>query len=156
MKTLTTWNPVREFDSLGDRLSRLFDGFLLPARRGDARGSEEGLGLAEWMPAVDITETPKSYLIKSDIPDVKKEDIKVTLQNGVLRISGERRMEKDEKDKRHHRIERSFGSFVRMFTLPEDASSDGVKAECKDGVLTVTVPRTPKPEAPPEIAVKVT
>ena len=149
-----TWSPVREFDSLGDRLSRLFDGFLTPSRR-EAGSSETGT-LSDWLPAVDITETPRSYLIKSDIPDVKKEDIKVTLHGGVLRISGERKLEKDEKDKRHHRIERSFGSFMRMFTLPEDASSDGVKAECKDGVLTVTVPRTPKPEVPPEIDVKIT
>jgi HSP20 family protein len=153
MKTLSIWDPARDIESFGGRLSRFFDGFFLPMRRSEGMSGQEGI--ADWAPAVDITETPKHYLVKSDIPDVKKEDVKVTLHNGMLRISGERRMEKEEKDERRHRIERSFGSFMRVFQLPDDASSEGVKAECKDGVLTVTVPRIQK-QAPPEIPVKVT
>ena len=156
MNSLATWNPLRELDDIGHRFSRLFGQLPLRLRRPAAKDGENdgGLLLADWSPAVDITENGKSYTIKADMPDVKKEDVKVTVKNGVLELSGERKSEKEEKDEKHHRIERSYGRFLRTFTLPEDADSAGIKAECRDGVLTVSLPKSEKAK-PKEIAVKV-
>jgi HSP20 family protein len=95
-----------------------------------------------WAPLVDITEDDKEYLIKAELPEVKKEDVKVTIENGTLSISGHRKFEKEEKDKKYHRIERSYGSFIRSFALPEGTNASKVAAEFKDGVLTVHLPKT--------------
>ncbi len=107
--------------------------------------------MAQWSPAVDISEDSKEFLVKAELPELKKEEIKVSVENGELSISGERKLEKEEKDKdkRYHRIERSYGSFIRSFTLPDNVSADKVSAEFKDGVLLVHLPKTevtkPKP-----------
>jgi HSP20 family protein len=90
--------------------------------------------VADWAPSVDISETDGAYQIKAEIPDVKKEDVKVTLEDGVLTIQGERKQEKEERGKKYHRVERSYGSFVRSFTLPDLVDEEKVKAEFKDGV----------------------
>jgi HSP20 family protein len=156
MNSLATWNPLREFDDLGHRFSRLFGQLPLsfrPAAR-DGEGGGEKLALTNWSPAVDIKENGKSYTIKADMPEVKKEDLKVTVKNGILELSGERKSEKEERDEKHHRIERSYGRFVRTFTLPEDADATGIQAQCRDGVLTVTLPKSEKAISK-EIAVKV-
>jgi len=79
--------------------------------------------VADWSPLVDITEDEKEYVIKTDLPEVKKEDVKVTVENGIVTITGERKLEKEEKGKRYHRIERSYGNFVRSFSLPDDADA---------------------------------
>jgi HSP20 family protein len=79
------------------------------------------LAVADWSPSADISETDAAYLIKAEIPGVKKEDVKVTIQDGMLTMQGERKMEKEEKGKKFHRIERSYGNFVRSFRLPDDA-----------------------------------
>jgi len=96
----------------------------------------------------ETVENEKEYLVKADLPDVKKENVKVTVENGVLTITGERRFEKEEKDKKYHRIERSYGNFLRSFTLPEGADGAKVNAEFKDGVLKVHLPKseTAKPK----------
>ena len=108
-----------------------------------------GLKLADWSPQVDITEDDKEYLIKADLPEMKKNEIKVNVENGVLSVSGERKTEKEEKNKKFHRIERSYGRFERSFTVPDDADGAKVKAEFKDGVLKVHLPKNPvaKPKA---------
>ena len=108
-----------------------------------------GLKLADWSPQVDIVEDEKEYLIKADLPEMRKDEIKVQVENGVLSVSGERKTEKEEKNKKFHRIERSYGHFERSFTVPEDADGAKVKAEFKDGVLQVHLPKTPvaKPKA---------
>jgi HSP20 family protein len=103
---------------------------------------------------VDITEDEKEYLIKAELPEVKKEDVKVTVENGVLTMTGERKFEKEQKDKKYHRIERSYGSFMRSFSLPEAAAGDKVSAEFKDGVLKVHLPKSPEAK-PKSIDVKV-
>lgn len=157
MNSLSTWNPLRELDDLGNRFSRFFGNFPQSLRRTERPdgGTEGGrLALDEWSPAVDITENGKNYTIKADMPSVKKEDVKVTVKNGILEISGERQSEKEEKDEKHHRIERSYGRFLRSFTLPEDADTAGIQAKCCDGVLTVTLPKSEQAKAK-EIAVKV-
>jgi HSP20 family protein len=150
MNTLTRWDPFKEMDELQRRLGSLFG--TAPARR--AENGKESLTVAEWSPLVDITEDDKEYLIKADLPEVKKADVKVTVENGVLAITGERRFEKEEKDKRYHRIERSYGSFVRSFSLPDDADADKVSAEFKDGVLLVHLAKNEKAR-PKSIEVKV-
>jgi HSP20 family protein len=131
------------------RISSLLD--LAPPTNG---GEKELLTATEWSPSVDITEDEKEFLVKAELPDVKKEDIKVNVENGVLTITGERKFEKEEKGKKYHRIERAYGNFTRSFTLPEAVKADKVAAEFKDGVLNV---RLPKDEAakPKSIAVKV-
>ena len=110
--------------------------------------------MTDWSPQVDIIEDEKEYLIKADLPEMKKDDVKVTMENGVLCISGERKTEKEEKNKKYHRIERSFGSFERAFTLPEDADANKIAADFKDGVLRVHLPKSPAAKPKP-IEVKV-
>jgi len=110
--------------------------------------------VADWTPSVDISETEGEYQIKAEIPDVKKEDVKVTLEDGVLTIQGERKHEKEEKGKKYHRIERSYGSFVRTFSLPDVIDEDKVRAEFKEGVLNLSLPKSEKAK-PKAIDVKV-
>src|SRR6266513_707675 len=108
MNTLTRWEPFREMEDLQNRLSTLFA--RTPVRRGNGK---ESITLTEWTPLADITEDDREYVIKAELPELKKEDIKVTAENGVLTISGERKFEKEEK--KYHRVERGYGSLLRPF-----------------------------------------
>src|SRR5213079_1678219 len=137
-KTLTRWEPLREMEEFQNRLSTLFG---RPQRRGNGR---EEITLPEWTPLADITEDEKEYLIKAELPEIKKEDVKVTVENGVLTLTGERKLEKEETGKRYHRVERSYGSFVRSFSIPDDADASQVKAEFKDGILHVHLAKNEK------------
>ena len=96
---------------------------------------------SSWMPLVDIKEEPDRFLIKADIPGVKPEDIEVTMESGALTIRGERSAEKEEKKEGYHRIERSRGSFYRRFAMPDSADADHIKAQGKDGVLEIEIPK---------------
>ncbi len=147
--SLVRWDPFRELEDMSERLNRVF---ARPAMRNNA--GKENLTVADWMPVVDISESDGEYLIKAELPEIKKEDVKVTVEDGVLTIQGERRQEKEEKGKRYHRVERSYGSFVRSFTLPESVDEGGVKAEYKDGVLNLHLPKSEKVK-PKAIDVKV-
>lgn len=149
MTALTRWNPFREMEELQNRLLSVFN--LTTPRRDDG---QESITVSEWLPLVDIIEDDKEYLIKAELPEMRKEDVKVTVENGVLTLSGERKLEKEEKGKRYHRIERAYGSFVRSFTLPDDADSDKVSAEFRDGVLKVHVAKS-EAAKPKQIEVKV-
>jgi HSP20 family protein len=159
MKTLEKWNPFRvshswdpfrELEEMQKRWASLFDRqMLLPDG-----GKEEQFSLTEWTPAVDIAEDDKEYTIKAELPGINKEDVKVTVENGVLSISGERKSEKEEKDKKYHRIERTYGSFVRTFTLPEGTAGDKMNAEFKDGVLKLHLPKDEKAK-PKTVEVKI-
>ena len=131
---LTRWNPFVELDEIQQRLNRLF------LDRTTKAGED---AFADFMPAVDIQETDAEFIVKADLPDVKKEEIKIQFQDGVLAIEGERRREKEEKGKRFHKVEREFGRFVRRFALPTEVDPEKVRAEFKDGVLNVTLPKTP-------------
>jgi HSP20 family protein len=117
---------------------------MFAARESTGNGGKEALTVAQWSPLVDITEDEKEYLIKAELPDMKKEDVRLTVENEVLAISGERTFEKEEKGKKYHRIERAYGSFVRSFTLPEDADESRVSADFKDGMLQVHLPKSEK------------
>ena len=99
--------------------------------------------VADWSPEVDISEDDHGYVLKADLPEMKKDDVRVTVEEGILSVSGERKSEKEDQKKKFHRIERSFGTFRRSFTLPEDADSTKVTAEFRDGVLKVHLPTTP-------------
>lgn len=144
--TLARWNPLRELEEFQNRILGAF-----PRRGGNGDGQDS---LAtEWMPLVDIAEKDHEYLITSEIPQVKKENVKVMMESGMLTISGERRFEKEEKTK-YHRVERSYGSFMRSFALPEDADPSGVSAEFSDGVLQIHV-RKSEAARPKQIEIKV-
>lgn len=152
---LTRYEPTalgfplfREMEEMSDRLNRMFGTWTRPL------GTKEPLTVVDWTPFVDIQETENEYLVKAELPEVKKEDVKVTLENGILTIQGERKAEKEEKGKRFHRIERSYGTFLRTFTVPVDADETKVAADFKDGILRVHVPKTEKPR-PKAIEVKV-
>ena len=105
--------------------------------------------MTNWLPPVDIEENDREYILKAELPGIKKEEVKLTVEGGTLSISGERKAEKEEKDKKYHRMERSCGAFQRSFTLPEGALAEKISAEFKDGVLLVHLPKdeTAKPQA---------
>lgn len=115
---------------------------------------QEPVVAPEWSPLVDISEDEKEYLIKAELPEVRKEDVKVTAEAGTLTIMGERRFENGEQGKKYHRVERAYGTFGRTFSLPPDASPAKVSAEFKDGVLTVHLVKDEKAK-PQQIEIKV-
>ena len=152
MNALIPWNPFREMDELQRRMSSLFD--RNPFRRSNLATEDENISVPEWAPLVDIAEDDKEYLIKVELPEVQKEDVKVTVENGTLAISGERKAEKEQKGRKFHRVERYYGQFERNFSIPDDAEADSVKAEFKDGVLRVHLAKSEKAR-PKQIEVKV-
>jgi HSP20 family protein len=150
MSAITRWDPFRELDELQNRLNTMFG--RAPVKKEGER--QEALRVSEWAPVVDITEDSKEYLIKAEIPGISKDQVKVSVQNDVLSISGERKYEKEEKDKKYHRIERAYGSFSRSFTIPEDADPEKVSADFQNGLLHVHLPKTERAK-PKSIEVKV-
>ncbi len=141
--SLVRWDPFRELEEVSGRLNRLFNQPL--ARR---MADDEGTLFADWAPAVDVQETDGEYLIKADLPEVKKEDVTVEIQDGMLSVRGERRQEKEEKGKKFHRVERAYGRFERRLAVPQEVDAQKVAAEFKDGVLKVHLPKsaTAKPK----------
>lgn len=148
MSALMKWSRFRDLDDLPNRLSSFFGRPLLPAIGGEAFEN------AEWAPSVDVSEDEKEYLLKAELPDIKKEDLKVTVDNGTLRIVGERKFEKETKGVKYHRIERAYGSFERSFAIPEDTNADNMTAEYKDGILHVHLAKIAQPK-PKAVEVKV-
>jgi HSP20 family protein len=135
--SLIRWRPTRDLLSIRDEMNRLFDNFFtgLPERR---RGLLEG----EWAPSVDIAETDNEVVITAELPGVKQDDVDITIADDVLTLKGEKKEEKEVKEKNYHRIERSYGSFQRSVSLPAGVQADKAKATYKDGVLHITVPKT--------------
>jgi HSP20 family protein len=131
--TLTRWSPVRDLAALEiDRLNRMFD----------AAFSGEPLAGGSWVPPVDIYETPdKDVVVKAELPEMKREDIKVTFENNVLSIEGDRPFSAEVNREQYHRVERGSGTFRRSFTLPATVDSTRASATYQDGVLTVRLPR---------------
>jgi len=127
---------------------------LSPFRRNSLTSDEENISVPEWAPLVDIAEDSNGYLIKVELPEVRKDDVKVTVDGGTLTISGERKGEKEEKGRKFHRIERYYGRFERSFSIPDDAETNNVKAEFKDGVLRVSLAKSEKAR-PKQVEVKV-
>lgn len=148
MMSLTRWDPFRELEEVSARLNRLMG-------QPGARAADSGqMTVADWTPAIDVTETDAEYLIKADLPAVKKEDVAVEIRDGVISVRGERQQEKEEKGKRLHRVERSYGVFERRMGVPADVDPTKVAAEFKDGVLQVHLPKSPT-SRPQAVAVKI-
>ena len=131
MQTLKPWTGLT---GLRSEMDRLFERFLEPVWA-------EMPTLGEWEPKIDVTESRDAVMVKADLPGVDQKDIGVSLEGGVLTIKGERRHEKEEKDKRYHRVERSYGAFCRAMRLPSGVDAGKTVAEFKDGVLTITLPK---------------
>ena len=135
MNTLSIWNPIHNMDELfHNRLASVLGG--------------EGLESAAWSPVVDIEETDKNYMIRAELPGLDKDKVKVSVEDGVLMLSGERNLERKVEGKTFHRVERSHGTFSRSFTLPEDADAEKVNANYRDGLLEVSV--TKREDAKPK------
>ena len=150
MNTLSITPWERTFRGL-DKLSEQFDRML--STRYPRFDVEENLMVADWVPAVDIQETDKEYIVKAEIPEVKKDDVKITIEEGVLTIQGERKAEKEEKGKKFHRTERVYGTFLRSFSLPNEVDEAKVLAEFKEGMLTLHLPKSERAK-PKTIEVK--
>jgi HSP20 family protein len=133
MVDLVTWDPYREFRSLTDRFNRAFSG--APARR------EEEMNLGSWLPPVDIAEDKDRLVLTAELPGFQKDQIQVQLEGGVLTLRGERKFEEEKNGRNYHRVERSYGHFVRSFTLPNDVDRDNVKATFTNGLLEVAIPK---------------
>lgn len=134
---LVRWEPLREMEDLFNRYGRLLGRNLTQQDGGDL----ERMSVADWRPNADISETRKEYLIKADLPGVKREDANVSINEGVITIEGERKSEEEEKDEKRHRVESFYGKFSRSFSLPDDVTEDRIAAEYKDGVLKVHLPK---------------
>ena len=140
--SLVRWDPFSDMDSF---FNRLMPGSY--ARWPQLSG--EG-GKAEWAPSADISETEQEYVIRASLPAVRKEDVTVTIDSGIITIKGERKQQKEDKSEKYHRVESFYGAFERSFSLPENVNSDATRCESKDGVLTVHIPKIEPQKAKPK------
>ena len=132
--TTNAWDVVRELATMQDRMNRMWTGL-------HDRGHEDVTSRGSWLPPVDIYETEgREIVLKAEVPGLKREDISLTVENSTLTLKGERRRDDGVADDRYHRVERTHGAFSRSFTLPNTVDGTRVKAEYRDGVLTVTLP----------------
>lgn len=147
MKDITRWDPFKEITSLREEIDRLFDSFF---------GRKTFITEREhvFSPAVDVEETEDAFIIRAEVPGMKKEEIKVTVDENGISISGERKREKEEKGKTYHRMEISYGKFKRYIPFPKEVQPDKAKAKCKDGILEIEVPKSEKAK-PKEIEIKI-
>jgi HSP20 family protein len=143
---LTKWDPFREMEDVFDRYSKALSWPRL--------GGSEIMTGGDWAPRVDIAETENEFIIKAEVPEVKKDEVKISVDNGVLSIQGERKQEKEEKGKKFHRVERYYGSFTRSFTLPDNVDETKIEASFKDGMLNIQIPKSEKSK-PKAIDVKI-
>lgn len=146
---VVSWNPFQEMDRF---FGRPLGGLLVG--RWPRSAAESEVGESAWTPTLDVSETDAEYLVRADLPAVKKEDVTVTVDNDVLTIAGERKFDKAETSEKVHRRESLRGMFTRSLSLPENANASGIRAESKDGVLTVHVPKT-KAERAKALEIKV-
>lgn len=154
--TLIRWKPAHELArwpsdlwNMQREINRVFDSFMQGGTQDDG-----SLGLSMWTPAVDIVERENEYEVKVELPGVSKDDVKITLESNVLTIRGEKKQEREEKGENTHRVERSYGSFQRSFTLPTIVKSDKIDARYSDGVLAIILPKAEEAK-PKQIEVKV-
>ncbi len=145
---LVRWDPFKEISSLRDEIDRLFDSFF---GRIPAVPSEREVA---WHPAINLEETEDKFIVKAELPGLKKDDIKVQVTEDGLIISGERKFEREEKGKTYHRIEMAYGKFQRMISFPAQVKPEGAKATYKDGILTVEIPKSEKAR-PKEIEIEI-
>ena len=152
--TLVRFNPVRDLLNVEREFNRMFRTFEDRFGLSKKEDSENGYDNAVWMPLTDIFEDKDNYRIKADLPGIKKNDVKISYSTGELSISGERIQEEESKDSKSHRVERTYGKYFRSFTLPKEIKEDKIKAEFKDGQLTITIPKAEEVK-PKEIEISV-
>lgn len=143
-KKMSRWDPFRELVNLRDEMDRFFNTFFIRQLEGT-----EGF----WAPVIDIEEDNEYFIVKAELPGIKKEDIKISVRGNLLSITGGRKQESEIKNKTFHRIERSYGKFMRKITLPSEVNADKVQAKYKNGILTITLPK-PESTKPKEITVE--
>jgi HSP20 family protein len=147
MMNLVRWNPWREMNTLQNRFNHLLaDSFFQPSR------SEDDLSLGTWHPVVDMYDEDDRIIIKAELPGMEKKDISVDVKDQVLTLRGERKYDHEVKEEKYYRRERAYGKFQRAFSLPADVDSENIKAEFKDGLLKIEVPK-PEKQKPKEIAI---
>ena len=147
MSNIMRWEPFRNLSALQEQVNRLFQSNF------PSRGDQ--FALTAWVPAVDVYETEDELVIKADLPDVSEKDLDVRVENNMLTIHGERKFEEKVKEENYLRTERAYGSFSRSFSLPNSVNTEGVKAEYKDGVLTITLPKRAESK-PKQVKIAVT
>lgn len=152
--SIIRFNPVRDLLNVEREFSKLFKSF--EDRFGISKNddTENGYENAVWMPLTDIYEEKDNYKIKVDLPGINKEDVKISFSEGRLSISGERVQEQESKNSKCHRVERTYGKYFRSFNLPKEIKEDKIKAEFKDGQLTIVIPKAEEVK-PKEIEIKV-
>jgi len=148
--TLTKWDPFKDLLTLQDRMNRLFDESVRNVKTGD-----EALSSAIWSPAVDIYETEDEVVVKAELPEVNQKDIDIQIESNTLTLRGERKFNKETKKENFHRIERSYGTFSRSFTLPGTIDQEKISADYKDGILKISMPKREETK-PKQIKVAVT
>lgn len=141
--SLVRWDPFGEIDTL-------FNQLMPRPARWPRLSLERNAGKLEWSPSADISETEAEYVIRAELPAVKKEDVQVTLDEGMITIKGERKQNKEDKNEKFHRVESFYGSFERSFSLPENIKSDAIRCDSKDGILTVHIPKSETQKAKPK------
>jgi HSP20 family protein len=146
MRFLTRWEPSRGVTTLQDQINRLFNG-TFPRAAGEA-------SLSAWAPAVDIYETEHELVAKADLPEVDPQDLDIRVENNILTIRGERKFEQKVSEDNYLRVERSYGSFARSFTLANTVNAEAIKADYQNGVLTLSIPKRPETQ-PKQIKVTV-
>lgn len=130
---LTPWRPFRELTTLRDQMDRMWERFF-------KEGMEPFGG--EWVPSLDVSETKNDIVVKAEVPGMNPKDIDISLTGDLLTIKGEKKQEREEKDENYHRVERSYGAFTRSVRLPQEVKSDKVKADYRNGILKVTMPKS--------------
>ena len=139
--SIVRYDPFRDLRTLQEEVNRLFSSNL-------TRGfGEEGIGRGAWNPSVDIFENKDHIVLEAELPGMKQDDFELTVENNVITLRGERQFEKKEESDNYHRVERSYGSFTRSFTLPQTVSAEGATAEYSNGVLRVTLPKREETKA---------
>ena len=138
----TPWDPFADLDDLTESLSRIMTTPRLTATAKTLQRGREAITWADWSPVVDVSESNEEYLIQAELPEIKKSDVNIMVQNGALTITGERKHEEEEKGKRFHRLERSYGRFVRTFAVPADVDEKAIQADFKDGMLNIHLPKS--------------
>jgi HSP20 family protein len=128
------WEPFRDVDDV-------FDRFFAESMRRWPRQGAATQPPREWAPPADVSETDGEFVIKAELPEVRKEDVSITVQDGVLTLAGERKQEKREDEEKVHRVERFYGSFARRFALPDNADEQGIRAESRDGLIVIRIPK---------------
>jgi HSP20 family protein len=142
MTVIARWDPFREFSTLQDRMNRLFRESYGP------EGRDESLTTSQFAPPVDVYEDEHNVVLKVEVPGIDEKDIDVRVENNVLTVHGERKVEKEEKEENFRRIERQYGSFIRTFTLPSTVDAERIQADYDKGILKIVLPK--KAEAKPK------